>query len=156
MYEAPPSWQGQLNITYHIMQHSSSKLVWWWSTSASLHGCVYLLLNLKLVHALLHNRLSSSTPTHSHSHHTLTHSHPHSHTHTTHLHTHNPHSHSHDSVTYMEVNNRQVEKFIYDVTATIYGGVEPGRTEFSHNYIFRPLVAPSLCSRHCSPGPSGF
>ena len=63
---------------------------------------------------------------------------------------------SHDSVTYMEVNNRQVEKFIYDVTATIYGGVEPGRTECSHNCIFRPLVAPLLCSRHCSPGPSGF
>ena len=38
---------------------------------------------------------------------------------------HHTSSPSHSS-TYIEVNNYQARKFIYDVTATIYGGVEPG------------------------------
>ena len=104
-------------------------------------------MKLRLLHTLLHNHLSSPNT------HTLT---PHTHTHTNILTLTPTHSQptltlSHDSVTFMEVNNRQVEKFIYDVTATIYGGVEPGRTECSHNCILGPLVAPLLCSRHCSP-----
>ena len=37
-----------------------------------------------------------------------------------------PHILPFHSATYIEVNNYQTEKFIYDVTATIYGGVEPG------------------------------
>ena len=36
------------------------------------------------------------------------------------------------SLTYLEVNNYQEERTIYDVTATIYGGVEPGKWRCSY------------------------
>ena len=61
-----------------------------------------------------------------------------------------PHSSHHTSSpshssTYIEVNNYQARKFIYDVTATIYGGVEPGSTRPSETSLTSVLALSTVC-----------
>ena len=56
-----------------------------------------------------------------------------------------PHILPSHSSTYIEVNNYQTEKFIYDVTATIYGGVEPGSLCPSETSLTYVLALSKVC-----------